>query len=424
MRRILLLLPLLAGPAGAEPEHRHHGHAGHEHPAPALPKAPAETPAANVAPEILAEFRAIEALAANRDFAAAERKIRGLLPRLDGNPAAAALLLRNLAALLGLQKRYGEAAEAQGQALALNALPPAESATALWELGQYRAAAEDWAGADEALSSWAAGAPSPTPEQWLLLADVRVRLKRYAEASAAVEKAIAAAPAPKAEWYETLLGLRHAQKNYKGSAETLSDLIRLYPDNARYWGQLTGIYQESGDEGRALATRELMYAKGLLASSAEIVQLAEVLRYRGLPARAAELLQREMARGRVEASGRNLELLADNWLAARDLEKAAAALEKAAALAPGGELRHRLGQVYSELHDWPRARQALSQALAQGGLKNPGGAHLLLGLAQYRLKARDEARASFGRALQTPAVRKTAEQWLEHMRREESEGRG
>jgi tetratricopeptide (TPR) repeat protein len=417
--RRALLLSLLSGPAMAAPEagheHHNHGHGAQPHEEVAAPTVP---------PEIFKEFQAIEALAAKSAYSEAEGKIRELLPRLQDNPSARALLLRNLATLYGLRKHYARAAETLQEALALHALPKADAGKARLEQGQYYLAAEDYPKAAEAFSAWIAEAQAPAPEHFLLLADLRTQLKQYPEAAALVEKAIAASPAPKPEWYQRLLGLYHEMRDFRNCARVLRTLIEQSPDDPRYWQQLTGLYQEAGQEAQALAVQQLMYSKGMLKSSEEIVQLAQVLRYRSMPTRAAELLQREIGAGRVEGSARNLELLADAWTEARELGKASAALEKAAAQTNAGDTYHRLGQLYSEQHDWAKARQSLGRALARGGLKNPGGAWLLLGLAEYRLNARTEAREAFVKALDTPAVRKSAQQWLEHIDREARQGRG
>ena len=417
MIRRALLLSLLFGPAMAEPEagHHHHDHGAQPH---------EEAAAPTVSPEIFKEFQAIEALAANSAYGDAERKVRELLPRLEDNPAAKALLLRNLATLYGLQKRYARAAETLDQALALHALPAADAGKTRQEQGQYYLAAEEYPKAAEAFAAWIAEASAPAPEQFLLLADLKTQLKQYPEAAVWVEKAIAASPAPKPEWRQRLLGLHHEMRDFRNCAKVLSTLIEQSPDDARYWQQLTGIYQEAGQEAQALAVQQLMHARGLLKSSEDIVQLAQVLRYRNMPTRAAELLQREIGGGRLEASVRNMELLADAWTEARELGKAAAALEKAAAQTNAGDTYHRLGQLYSEQHDWAKARQSLARALERGGLKNPGGAWLLLGLAEYRLDARPEAREAFVKALDMPAVRKSAQQWLEHIDRESRQEQG
>lgn len=371
-----------------------------------------------VSPEILAEFQAIEALSAKADHAGAARKAEALLQQLKDEPPARALLLRNMATLYGLQKHYAHAAALLEQSLALRALPAEEAHRVQLELSQYYLAAENYPQAAATLAEWLKQAKTPKPEQFLLLAELCLRQHQPAEATRALEELIARTPEPKAEWYQQLLGLHHEQQELEHCIRVLDELLQRHPDNPLYWQQLAGIYQEAKQPAKVLAVQQLMYARGLLRSEKDIVQLAQVLRYQGLPIRAAEILQREIDSGGIARSPANLGLLADTWTEARELRKAAAALEKSATLARTGETLHRLGQIYSELHDWGRARQVLTQALSRGGLKNPGGAYLLLGMACYRLNARNEARDAFLQAQGTPAISHTAQQWLAHIDQE------
>lgn len=399
MRRLLPLLCLLSVPTLAAEK-------------------PAATPGIDVPPEIVKEFQAIEALTAKSAYAEAAQRGQALLPRLKDSPAAKALLLRNLATLYGQQKHYPHSAALLQECLDLHALPAREVPKVLLELAQYSVAAQNYPKAEEALTTLIQQDPDPKPDYYLMLVDMRTQSKRYAEAAAALERLIARTPEPKVEWYEMLLGLHHESRDLDACIRDLAALIEKSPDKPLYWQQLTGLYQEAKQDKKALAVRQLMYERGLPRSTDEIVQLAQMLRYQGLPGRAAEILQREIDRGGVDKTPRNLGLLADNWMEARELGKAAAALETSAALAPTGETLHRLGQIYSELRDWNKARLALTRALAKGGLKNPGGAWLLLGMAHYRLDAKNDARAAFLQAKNTPAMTKTAQQWLEHIERE------
>ena len=255
-----------------------------------------------------------------------------------------------------------------------------------------------------------------------MLAEIRTQLKQYPAAAQVMETLIARSPEPKTEWYQMLLGLHHENHDLASAIKVLSALIARAPDQPLYWQQLSGLYVETKQERKALAVQQLMYARGLLRSPEEKLQLVQALRYQALPARAAEILQRELGKGGIETNPANLTLLADAWTEARELGKAALALEQAATLANTGETRHRLGQIYSELHDWPRARQTLTLALKRGGLNNPGGAYLLLGMANYRLNAKAEARAAFIQAKNTPAISRMAQQWLDHLDRETQKG--
>jgi tetratricopeptide (TPR) repeat protein len=368
--------------------------------------------------DVLKEFQVIEQLSAQGKYPEASRKAEAVLPRLSDRPDARALLLHNLATLYGLQKHHAHAAGILEECLSLHALPAEEASKAQFELGQYLAIAENYPRAASALENWLNNAESPKPEQLLILADVYLRLHRNQEAIPLVERVIASSAQPKPEWHQLLLGLHHEAHDHKNCIRVLMTLIERSPGNAQYWSQLTGIYQEAGDDQRALAVQQLMYKRGLLKSSQQILQLAQVMRFRGLSARAAEMLQTEMEKGVVEKSAKNLDLLASTWMEAKELQRAANTLEQSLALSYAPDSQHRLGQIYSELHDWPKAQRSLAQAVSKGGLKNPGGAYLLLGLANYRMNAKDRARDAFTKAQEMESVRKTAQQWLEHINKE------
>lgn len=399
MRRLLLVFCLLALPALA-----------------AAP--PGSEPKIDVSAEVLLEFQAIEALTAKGSLVEATQRGQALLPKLKDTPAARALLLRNLASLYGLQKHYEHAAHLLQESLELRAPPKEEAAKMRLEIAQYYAAAENFTQAADALATWLDGAQDPKPEQYLMLVELRTRLKQYPEAIRALETLIARTPNARPEWYQMLLALHHEQHDFEGSLKDIENLLERDADNPLYWEQLTGLYQEAKQDAKVLAVRQLMYTRGLLNKPEDIVQLVQVLRYQGLSNRAADILQKEIDRGRVARTQQNLALLADAWTEARDLSKAAAALEQATAQADNPETLLRLGQLYSELRDWPKARLTLTRAVTRGGLKNPGAAWLLLGMAHYRLHDATQARAAFQRAQAIPAVSKTAGQWLAHIERE------
>lgn len=369
-------------------------------------------------PEALTAFQAVEALTAKAAYGDAVQKIQEWLPRFQDRPEIQAVLLRNLAALYGRQKHYRHAAMIQEQALALHAFTDQDERQALYDLGQYYLAADDYAKAAEVLTHWSEKAAAPTAEQWVLLAELQLHLKQYPQAAMLMEKGIAQAAQPKEEWYQRLVAIYHETQDWQACMRILGILIQRSPDNPLYWNQLTGIYHEAGKDLHALAVRQVMCRRGMLKAPAEILQLAQIMRFRGMPARAAELVQRELDQTTLEANVPSLSLIADAWTDARELEKAAVAVERLAALTSEAENYHRLGQLYSELHDWGKARQAMLRALSHGKLKNPGGAYLLLGLAHYRLHDRAQAREAFVKALDTPTVRKTAQQWLDHLQRD------
>jgi hypothetical protein len=70
------------------------------------------------------------------------------------------------------------------------------------------------------------------------------------------------------------------------------------------------------------------------------------------------------------------------------------------------------------LLEWEDAERALLDAFRKGDLRDPAGARLMLGMAQFNQKKFREARTSFARAGESPKMEKLATQWLQYLDRE------
>src|SRR6185436_7904254 len=141
----------------------------------------------------------------------------------------------------------------------------------------------------------------------------------------------------------------------------------------------------------ATALLQLADAGDLLTEAKEIRSLAALLIFRGIPYRAAQLLQQGIADGRL-TDAESYELLGNCWIAARDYEKAVEPLTRAGEIGPTGEPYLRLAEVYAQQENWPGAVGALQHGIDKGNLKRPGLAQLLMGIAQFNQKKYPEAR--------------------------------
>jgi hypothetical protein len=72
------------------------------------------------------------------------------------------------------------------------------------------------------------------------------------------------------------------------------------------------------------------------------------------------------------------------------------------------------------LYRWTDAESALENALAKGGLRKEGDAHLLLGMARFYQKQYLSARKAFVTAKKSAGTEKLADQWLTYMEQEEA----
>jgi tetratricopeptide (TPR) repeat protein len=234
-----------------------------------------------------------------------------------------------------------------------------------------------------------------------------------------MHKAIAGKSDADEAWYRTLLVMLYEAGNYQESVKVLTQLIEKFPSNKQYWLQLIAMYQQMNQYKQALAVNELAYREGLVASAAEILDLANLMSHQNAPYRAAELLEREIASGRLADDPTSWEKVANAWSQAREPDRAVSALKKASTSDPTGELNFRAGYLYVKQEKWRDAHEELSDALRKGGLKDPGNAHLLLGITCYELHLHKQARDSFIKARQYSSTRDSGRQWLDYI---DSEG--
>lgn len=141
------------------------------------------------------------------------------------------------------------------------------------------------------------------------------------------------------------------------------------------------------------------------------MNLAQSYFFSDVPYKAGKVLERGLEEGKIERNLRNLKMLAQSWVAARETDKAVAALEAAAELSEDGELDAQRAQVLINAERNQEAIRAARRALEKGGVEQPGNMHLVIGMAELNLENFNEALRAFAQAKQFDDVRRTANQW-------------
>jgi tetratricopeptide (TPR) repeat protein len=186
--------------------------------------------------------------------------------------------------------------------------------------------------------------------------------------------------------------------------------------------QLSLIYGARDKFDRSLAVQQVAYIQDYLTEDKEVRRLARSYLYHDLPLQAAQVLDKGIADGIIEADAEAYELLANSLIAAREYDRSLEPLHKAAEVAADGNLFVRLGQVYLQREEWDRAAEEFQRALEKGDLKDPGNAQLLRGIALYNDNRVGPAQASFVQASQYESTRKAANRWIEHIANESKNG--
>ena len=322
------------------------------------------------------------------------------------------------------QEKNEAAIEHLGKALAEDALPPADQADVLFQIAQIQAVERRWRDVIATLESWFAVVERPNSVGYFLMALSHYQLENLDAALLPAKKAVQIAKTPQSAWLQLLLAIHLTRKDYAAATPVLDQMIALYPNTGKdYWLQLSALYGVREDTARALAVLEVAHRKRILTDDRDLLRLLQLTLSRGIPYRAAEIFETEMAAQRFQDDPEALELLSAAWILAREVPRAEEPLARAAELVAKGELYVRLAQIQMLQEEWAEAAATLRKALAKGGLREPANVQLLLGIAYYNERNLQEARTWFAHAQQSGSTREQAQTWIEHIDREIDAGR-
>jgi tetratricopeptide (TPR) repeat protein len=304
------------------------------------------------------------------------------------------------------------------QALAAGGLNEQEQSQVRFQIAQLFMAEERWKEGAAALQAWFATAENPNSAAYYLLAVAYYQQGDHKNALGPAQKAIELSDKPQESWLQLLLALRLEREEHRAAVPILRRLLAAAPGNKNYWMQLSAVNGALGSYEEALVPLQIAYNAGMLTEDGEVRRLADLLVHLDIPHRAAQILTESIEAKRVNPDAKVQEKLGSCWVAAREYDKAIPPLRRAADLAASGDLYVRLGEVQMQREDWQGAIEALRRGLEKGGLKDPGNAQLLLGIASYSQKKPQEARSWFQRAREHGKTRAQAEGWLRHLEQE------
>jgi len=305
------------------------------------------------------------------------------------------------------------------------AIPESLQLSTLYSLAQLAMQQQDYAKTLGYLKEWqSVNTKALTANQHMLFAQVYYQDKQYLKTLTSVNQAVALSKAKNEVPKENWLILQRAAYYELGQpvevTQVIEQLVRLY-DKPQYWLQLGGMYGEIGEEAKQLAVMETAWQAGYIDKSADVISLAHLYRYHGVPFKAAKLLNEAIDTGLVVAEEKSLELLAQAYVAAKEDEKAIPMLAKASEIADTGKFDAQLAQAYLNLEQWQSALSSAEKAIARGGVDQPGNMHLVRGMAHFNLQNYDAALAAFNDARQIKQSEKLATQWHAYVKREQGQ---
>jgi tetratricopeptide (TPR) repeat protein len=297
------------------------------------------------------------------------------------------------------------------QALASDTMPADKKLNTLYELGQAYFALKRFSEAADTFAKWAKQVEQVEPGQDFVVAIAYAQAHRFAEAVPYAKKAVEGSEQPDEAWLKLLASLHYELKQDAEVAPVQERLAQAFPTRDNFL-QLAATYQALKQHDKAVASLEKASTQGLLTEDKDFVTLARLYLQAGAPLKGASLLEKKIKEGKISKTSENLELLATCWLMGKDVTHAEAAFKQAGDGIGSGELYVELGRLEIERGEWVKARDALASAVQKGGLKSPGEARLLLGVAHYNTKRKDAALASLGEAKKYADTAKCADEWI------------
>ncbi len=284
-----------------------------------------------------------------------------------------------------------------------------------YTLAQLYTMEEQYNKALATLDKWFLLEANPAPEPFILKAQNLYQVNRYSAMIEPIENAMRVArergKEVREDWYVLLNFAYFQQENYRMVRDIQKILLVTWPKK-RYWFSLAGAYTELGEDENLINAYAAAYDQAMLEKEGELVTMAQLYLQREVPYKAAVLLEKEMASGRVAKSAKNYRLLSQAWQLSMEDEKAIPALTEAARLSTDGELDVRLGNAYLNIGQYAECVKAVENGIRKGGLKSPNNAQVSLGMCLYNQQKYNTAIRAFQQAAKTPKSRRLANQWI------------
>jgi tetratricopeptide (TPR) repeat protein len=351
----------------------------------------------------------------------AYEKLQKMIPRA-GDSYEKAVLAQALAQVEWARANYDEALAGFERAVELDALPDLQHFSLMYQIAQLYYMKDRFDEALDKLALWMCKVPKEkvTDVAYVLQASLYAQKKDWKNAIAAIDMAISMSAEPKESWYQLKLAAHFELEQFPKAAQTLETLIQLWPDKKTYWVQLSQIYYKIKMTDEALSVIALAYRRNMLDKQTDIMYLSNLYSNSDVPFKAAEVLQKGLEDGIVESNKKHWTIVADSWYAAQEMGNALLAYEKAGRASRDGEIDLRRAYILVDMERWDEASVAVKSALEKGGFsdKKTGDAYVLQGMSEFNLGNYNKANTAWVRASRYPQAKKSAQQWLNHMREE------
>ena len=158
-----------------------------------------------------------------------------------------------------------------------------------------------------------------------------------------------------------------------------------------------------------------MSDRSMLNNESQVISLAQAMLALDVPYKSAQIILKGIKSKVVEESGKNLSLLGDAFMIAKEYEQAIKVMTQAASLTQQGKDFYKLAQIHTERQEWKVALKNVGEALSDENFKKFEDALILKGLILFNLNNLEQAKLVFQEAQKFDGTKKAAKQWLDYL---------
>jgi tetratricopeptide (TPR) repeat protein len=356
----------------------------------------------------------VEKLMAEQDFAAAQKKLDGLIEDPPSRATDKAYVFHSQGTLYLYQEKYKQAQRFYAKSYNLQAMSEKTTAALAQTLASLAMHFADYRQAIDYLKVCLRFTEEPPPKQvYLGLGTAYYQLKEYAEAVSPLETAMAKFKPDKSVHLMLFASYYELGRKLKAAA-VMEKVIRAWPEEGRYWLQLASLYLELKKTDKSLEILQLAFTRKLLLKQSELLQYVYTLYEKGLPYKASVVLSKGLENGSVEKNYKNLSLLATLYVEAREDDSALETFKTITDYSSDGKEDLYIAQLF---YDKERFKDAIEHARAalNKGVKNPGSAYMLMASSHLEIGQEKQAKSNLEKATKYKATKKAALRWLSHM---------
>ena len=208
-----------------------------------------------------------------------------------------------------------------------------------------------------------------------------VQSENYSRALPYAERWFNAA-SPKERKHYDLLNFLYNNLNMPGKqADIVKQMINRFPEDKTLWDAWASMLANGGREQEAFEVTKMLYLGGALRDEQDLSKVVQYYSFYDMPFQAAQILEKEMAAGRLPRTTERMVQLSNLYRQAREYKKAVPILEQAAQQAGTAKLYADLGEAYYNDGQCQKSENAFKQAINRG--YDAGKSWMLISTCRY-----------------------------------------